>query len=206
MKRSMPSARRSPARLATLLVPVAALLAAGCQGGAPGGEATPGEHAVAAPVDPVAHGKYLVTIGNCADCHTPWIMGPQGPAPDPARHLSGHPADIVLEPAPIPEGWGLLMAATNTAFYGPWGMSYAANLTPDPTGLGNITEEQFVQAMRNGKHFGSGRPILPPMPWPGVGQATDQDLKAIWAYLQSIPPIENVVPEPTPPVGAPAGS
>jgi hypothetical protein len=155
-------------------------------------------------VDPVERGRYLVTIGNCGDCHTPWKMGPAGPEPDATRLLSGHPADVIMKPAPMPEGWEMLMSATFTAYQGAWGMSYAANLTPDPTGLGNVTEEMFADAMRTGQHFGSGRPILPPMPWPGLGAATDEDLAAMYAYLMSIPPIENVVPDPVPPAGATA--
>jgi hypothetical protein len=98
----------------------------------------------------------------------------------------------------------MLMAMTNTAFRGPWGTSYAANLTPHETGLGTETEAMFVASMREGKHFGTGRPVLPPMPWPGVGKMTDEDLRAVWAYLRSIPPIENTVPEPAPPPAAPA--
>jgi hypothetical protein len=131
-------------------------------------------------------------------------MGPTGPAPDNTRLLSGHPAEAVVTMPTIPEGWGALISPTNTAFAGPWGISYSANLTPDPSGLGNATEEMFIQAMRTGQHFGTGRPILPLMPWPNLGAATDEDLKAIFAYLRAIPPIENAVPAPTPPPGAAA--
>src|SRR5688572_14958854 len=46
----------------------------------------------------VERGKYLVTIGGCNDCHTPWTMTPQGPAPDMSRMLSGHPADVKVAP------------------------------------------------------------------------------------------------------------
>jgi len=185
------SRRRTPAPAI-----VAVLFAAGCQGAG-----TP--DAVTA-VDPVERGRYLVTTGSCNDCHTPWTMGPAGPAPDPARLLSGHPADDALPDTPLPEGWGMLMSPTNTAFRGPWGTSYAANLTPDDTGLGTIEVDHFIQAMRTGKHFGSGPGILPPMPWPSLAAMTDEDLRAVWAYLRSIPPIENSVPDATPPAGAPA--
>jgi hypothetical protein len=53
--------------------------------------------------------------------------------------------------------------------------------------------------MRNGKHMGSGRPILPPMPWETIGKMTDEDLKAIFAYLKTVKPIRNRVPMPVPP-------
>ena len=150
--------------------------------------------------DRVARGQYLVNAGVCTDCHTPWKPGPGGPAPDPTRLLSGHPEDLKLAtPGNLPEGWGRVMSETSTAFAGPWGISYAANLTPDDTGMGVWTEDMFIKAMRSGKHMGTGRDILPPMPWPNYANLTDEDLRAIFAYLRSIPPISNVVPEPTPP-------
>ncbi len=143
-------------------------------------------------------GRYLVTTVGCGDCHTPWSMGPNGPAPDTKRLLSGHPASITMPPPPkLPEGpWNWMGAASFTVFAGPWGISYAANLTPDKTGLGDWKEAQFVQALRTGKHKGNGRPILPPMPWPAFSQMTDADLKAMFAYLQSIPALANKVPDP----------
>jgi mono/diheme cytochrome c family protein len=152
--------------------------------------------------DPVAVGKYLVDTSGCHDCHTPWIMGPAGPEPDMTRALSGHPADIAIEaPGKLPEPWIGGMSATNTAWTGPWGVSFAANLTPDPeTGIWReMTEEQFIQALRTGRHLGQGRPILPPMPWQPYGQKSDADLRAIYAYLQTVPPIRNKVPDPLPP-------
>lgn len=152
---------------------------------------------VDASADRVARGGYLVETMACNDCHTPWKLGANGPEPDRSLLLSGHPRALVLSlPAPSQE-WPTRISGTNTAFAGPWGISYAANLTPDDTGLGVRSEELFIKAMRSGKHLGSGRPILPPMPWPNHGRATDDDLRAIFAYLMSIPPIENVVPEPT---------
>src|SRR6185295_19031710 len=93
-----------------------------------------------------------------------------------------------------------------TAWSGPWGISFAANLTPDTnTGLrsGVWTEELFIKALRTGKHMGTARDILPPMPWNFIGQLSDEDLRSIWAYLGTIPPITNHVPDPIPPVEAP---
>ncbi len=157
--------------------------------------------------DAVARGEYLVTIGSCNDCHTPFKMGANGPEPDMARMLSGHPEGMELPPPPPPSGpWIWTGAATNTAFAGPWGISYSSNITPDEnTGLGIWTEEMFVKAMRTGKHFGQSRPILPPMPWNWIGKMTDDDLKAVYAYLRTVPPVTNHVPDPTPPPEAPAG-
>jgi hypothetical protein len=75
----------------------------------------------------------------------------------------------------------------------PWGVSFSANLTPDAeTGrLRDFTEQQFVQTLRTGRHQGQGRQILPPMPWPFIGQMTDDDLKAIFAYLRQIPAVQE---------------
>ena len=83
---------------------------------------------------------------------------------------------------------------------GPWGVSYASNITPDKqTGIGNWTEEMFIQSMRNGKHMGNGRQLLPPMPWFNIKDLSDSDLKTIYAYLQSVPPVNNLVPGPLSP-------
>jgi mono/diheme cytochrome c family protein len=153
--------------------------------------------------DLVARGKYLVTTGACEDCHTPWVKSPNGPpGPDPTRPLSGHPAAIKLtQPPRLPEGWGMVSSATNTAFAGPWGVSFAANLTPDKeTGLGNWTEEMFMSTLRKGRHAGVERQILPPMPWPAYSQFNDQDLKAIFSYLRTLKPVKNAVPSPAPPM------
>lgn len=163
------------------------------KGGAPSGPA-------ARTTSPeVARGKYLVTVMLCNDCHTPFKLGPNGPEPDMTRMLSGHPADVTMPPAPVlpPGPWAMVGAATMTAWAGPWGVSFTANLTPDAeTGLGGWTPEMFIQALRTGKHQGKGRPILPPMPYPWISQLTDSDLRAVFAYLRTIPAISNKVPAP----------
>ena len=169
---------------------------------------TPPVSAAAAPTlsavssETIERGAYLVNIMACNDCHTPWKMSAHGPEPDMTRMLSGHPQDLVVSSVPkVPEGpWGWVGAGTNTAFAGPWGVSFTANLTPDPeTGLGKWTAETFITALRTGRHEGQGRPILPPMPYPMYRNATDQDLRAVFAFLQSIPPIHNRVPLPLDP-------
>jgi mono/diheme cytochrome c family protein len=147
----------------------------------------------------VARGKYLVSTAACHDCHTPFKMGPDGPEPDMSRALSGHPEGLAMPPAPkLPEGpWLMVGAATNTAWSGPWGVSFTANLTPDPdTGLGDWTLRDFMATIRTGRHLGRGRPVLPPMPIPVYNNFTDSDLEAIYRYLRTIPPIRNKVPEP----------
>jgi mono/diheme cytochrome c family protein len=156
--------------------------------------------------DAAKRGEYIVKSMGCADCHTPTKMGANGPEPDMERWLSGHPAEMKLPPAPAPSGpWIASVAATMTAWSGPWGTSFTANLTPDPeTGTGQWTEQQFVDTIRSGRHLGRGREILPPMPWPAIRNMTDADLKAIFAYLRTIPALKNRVPDPLPPAGAPA--
>ena len=146
----------------------------------------------------VKRGEYLVTIGGCNDCHTPLKMGPNGPEPDMSRALSGHPEFMPMPEAPkLPAGpWQWTGAATNTAFAGPWGVSFARNLTPEQlTGTGIWTEEMFIKTLRTGKHWGVSRPILPPMPWQNYAKATDEDLKSIYAYLRTLKPIKNQVPD-----------
>jgi mono/diheme cytochrome c family protein len=151
----------------------------------------------------VQRGAYLVRAMGCNDCHTPWKLGPKGPEPDMSRALSGHPADFVMPPPPRLTGpWTWSAAATNTAFAGPWGVSFTANLTPDmETGLGRWTAETFIATLRTGRHEGKGRPLLPPMPWPMIRSLTDEDLQSVFAYLQSLPPIRNRVPSPIDPEG-----
>lgn len=154
----------------------------------------------------VAWGKHIITIGGCNDCHTPKKMGPMGPEDNMDLLLSGNPSQV---PAPDInrkeiESKGLaVISATFTSFIGPWGISYAANLTSDSTtGIGNWTEDQFILAMRKGKYGGvpGGRNLLPPMPWQGVAQMTDDELKAVYAYLESTKPVHNIVPQPQFPV------
>jgi mono/diheme cytochrome c family protein len=152
----------------------------------------------------IARGEYLVNAGGCDDCHTPKSFTPKGPVPEMSKRLSGTPADIKVPPIPAgvmsPAGWGTLGTNDLTAWAGPWGVSFGANLTPDKaTGIGNWTEAAFVKAMRTGKHKGALRDILPPMPWQSIGRFNDQDLKAMFAYLQTLKPIPNKVPEPLPP-------
>jgi mono/diheme cytochrome c family protein len=188
-----PPVAASASRIIWTAITFAAVLGTGCQMRAENGERAES----AAPMDPVKRGEYLVSIGVCNDCHTPFTMTDKGPGPDMTKMLSGHPAAMTLPPPPKTEGpwmWG--GAGTNTAFYGPWGVSYTPNLTPHTTGLSAWNEEIFVKAMRTGRHMGTSRPIQPPMPWQSYGKMTDEDLKAVWAYLQTIPPIDNQVPDP----------
>ena len=149
-------------------------------------------------------GEYLATLGGCGDCHTPKVMSLQGPVPDLSRLLSGHPQNETVPPvlagALTPGGWMVMTNGHLTAWAGPWGVSYAANLTPDKrTGLGGWTADQFIKTMRTGKHLGVGRPLLPPMPVNDIAVLTDADLRALFAWLQSIKPIDNQVPQPSPP-------
>lgn len=151
-----------------------------------------------APKSVIQRGGYLVQVAGCHDCHTPLKMGPKGPEPDMSRMLSGHPEGMAMPPAPkLPEGpWLVSGAATLTAWSGPWGVSFSANLTPDKeTGLPAEGAEGFVKHVRSGRHLGKGRPVLPPMPIQNLQAMTDEDLKAIYAYLRTIPAVKNRVPD-----------
>ncbi|HVY37285.1 MAG TPA: diheme cytochrome c-553 [Polyangia bacterium] len=156
--------------------------------------------------DQVARGRRLVSIGGCNDCHTPMKFDAElgMPVPDMTRMLSGHPQGAP-DPASALSGHDIgVIGPTFTSFRLPFGGVYAANLTPDKdTGLGGWTKDMFVRAVRTGRHLGgSGRPILPPMPWMTLAQQSDADLEAIFAYLQSVPAIRNDVPAPKVPDAA----
>jgi hypothetical protein len=155
----------------------------------------------------LAKGEHLVTTSGCDDCHSPKKYNKGMPEPDMERRLSGHPANFklgVYDPATVKNGWALTNSHFS-AWVGPWGTSFASNLTPDTaTGLGNWTEEMFFRALREGKYGGvpEGRMLLPPMPWPDFKNFTDDELRAIFTYLKSIKPVNNPVPAPLPPKGA----
>ena len=151
----------------------------------------------------IAWGEHLVIIGGCHDCHTPKKMTAHGPVLDSARFLSGHPADmprIEINRKEV-EAKGLAVAMDLTEWVGPWGVSFTANLTPDPTGIGSWDEAQFIYWLREGTAKGQpgARTLLPPMPFEMIGQMTDSELKAVFAYLKSIKPVSNLVPIPVPP-------
>jgi hypothetical protein len=168
--------------------------------------AAPPAHGTASP-QAITRGGYLVKALGCADCHTPMKPGPRGPEPDLSRGLSGHPQQLDPPAAPAAQGpwiWG--GAGSNTAFWGPWGVSFAANLSADAsTGIGAWSGDDFIKTMRTGKHLGVGRPLLPPMPWNAIGQLDDRDLRAMLDYLKAQPAVSNAVPQPRPP-GTPVGS
>ena len=137
---------------------------------------------VAAAMDPVARGRYLVTIMSCNDCHTPgYFYGD----PYTSRRLSG--SDI---------GW-----------VGPWGVVHARNLTPDSaTGLGSWTNEQIVHALRTG-NTPDGSQLAPIMPWMNYSSILDEnDAMAIAAYLKSLPPVSHKNLDRVPPDGKPTGA
>jgi len=157
----------------------------------------------------VQWGAHIVTIAGCNDCHTPKKMSAMGPVLDSSLLLSGHPK----MPAPVVnrkdmESKGYAITQTLTAWVGPWGISFAGNLTPDSTGTGAWTESQFQYALRNGKFKGlpNNRPLLPPMPWEMYKHMTDEEISAVFAFLRSIKPVKNVVPAAVPPVSAPPGN
>ncbi len=152
----------------------------------------------------VLHGKYLTDVSGCHDCHTPKIFPDGMMQLDKSRLLSGHPSGSPLPPVDLKAlepGYWALFSGDLTVAVGPWGMTYARNLTPHETGIKGWTLEVFIKAIRSGKHMGveQGRPIMPPMPWENLANATDEDLKAIYLYLQSLPPVDNQVPDPVSP-------
>jgi mono/diheme cytochrome c family protein len=183
-------------RLLAILVPTSvAVLAAGCA--EPRAEGSANRHDRAQRVE---RGKVLVGIGGCTDCHTPVRLDPSIglPVPQMDRFLSGHPQGAPAPKSQLAAGDNAVIGPTFTSFRLPFGVVYTANLTPDPdTGLGMWTEDMFLRAMRTGRHMGGqGRPIIPPMPWTNLNTLSDDDLRAVFAYLRSIPAVRNDVPPP----------
>ena len=130
-----------------------------------------------------------------------------GPVDDTSLMLSGHPANM---PPPdvdrrAMESKGYAVTQTLTSWVGPWGISYAANLTSDSSGIGDWDEARFILCLREGKWEGlaGSRPLLPPMPWASIRLMTDDELKAVFAYLKATKPIKNMVPVAAAPVTAP---
>src|SRR6516162_7833966 len=134
----------------------------------------------------VKWGEHLVTISGCNDCHTPKKMGPNGPENDMSLMLSGHPAQQPPPKLDVKEAAknGLVITQTFTAWTGPWGTTYAANLTSDSTGIGMWTEAQFVKALKEKKWMGleNTRPLMPPMSMMPATRMSEDELKAIFAY------------------------
>jgi hypothetical protein len=192
-------------RLSAVLLGVAVFFLTSCTGNQqPSANQDPSTSEMVKPTSEqlIERGEYLVTIAGCHDCHSPKEMGPI-PKVIQDVMLSGFQASN-----PVPEVDVKLtskgMAIFNpdlTASAGPWGISFAANLTSDQTGIGNWTEENFKRALKEGKYKGleGSRTLLPPMPWFNFGIMLDEDVAAFFAYLKSTPPVKNVVPMPIPP-------
>ena len=148
----------------------------------------------------VKRGSYLVNAMGCDDCHSPKKMGQHGPEVIPELRFSGYPSDRPVgkvDSSVIKNGWTLFGPDfTNAA--GPWGVSFAANISSDETGIGTWSEAQFLTAICKGKYKGleGSRDLLPPMPWFMYRNLNDTDLKSIFAFLKSTPPVKNMVPAP----------
>jgi mono/diheme cytochrome c family protein len=147
----------------------------------------------------VKWGEHLVKVGGCNDCHTPKKMGPNGIELDMSLMLSGHPAQmppVDFDPKEAAKK-NLIVTQTFTSWTGPWGTTYAPNLTSDSTGIGNWKEEQFVKCLHEKKWMGldNTRPLMPPMSLMPVTEMSEDELKAIFAYLKTTPAIKNVAPQ-----------
>jgi cytochrome c553 len=165
---------------------VAAVMALLAAGTGQAQQRAAGAPAAGASVD---RGKYLVSITGCHDCHSPKS---QGMTPDPARLLSGRPSTTKM---PSKADGEIHASLDFTAFWGPWGQTVASNLTPDKaTGLPGrgYNEKTFVQTMRTGKKP-NGTAVQPPMPVEVYQNLSDDDLRSIWMFLQTLKPINNAV-------------
>ncbi|MEQ1831608.1 MAG: cytochrome c [Candidatus Eisenbacteria bacterium] len=118
----------------------------------------------------IARGRYLAQIMSCGDCHTP---GTFYGAPDTARAYAGSEM-----------GWK-----------GPWGVKYAANLTPDlDTGIGYWTAAEFAKTLRTGVRP-DGSVLGPPMPMDNIRQLSDDDAQALAAFFMNLKPVSHAVPK-----------
>ena len=154
-------------------------------------------------VDEIEKGRIITEIFGCVDCHSPKIMEGEFLVNDPDKLFSGHPQDNVLpkfSPDIIgPDKWRGLFTDDMTAWGGPWGISYSANLTPDKkTGIGKLTEENFVSILNIGIHSNMNRKLMQPMPWKEISELEDEDIKAVYKYLRTVKPVKNKVPESVP--------
>lgn len=120
---------------------------------------------------PEKRGKYLVTISGCADCHTPQDAHGQ---PLPGMEYAG----------------GFILN-------GPWGRVASANITPDPSGISYYYQATFTQAIRTG--FVGARKLNQIMPWAAYRGMTDEDIKAIFAYVKTFKPVRHHVDNTLPP-------
>ncbi|NVB84080.1 MAG: hypothetical protein HOV81_37240 [Kofleriaceae bacterium] len=131
-----------------------------------------------------ARGAYIVnTLANCKFCHTPKLPNGQ---PDLDKNFSGV------------DCWADIDSPTGTDDGGSVGCLSTRNLTPDPTGLGNVTDQQIKDAFLNGIRT-DGKKLVPVMPWWILHNMTDDDADAVVAYLRSIPPIAHQVKPNQPP-------
>lgn len=154
--------------------------------------------------DKIERGEYLVTTIGCGDCHSPKKMTDKGPVPDMEHYMSGYNATQTVpafDTKVMQRDHVVMFTPDNTATAGPWGVSFAANLTPDQTGIGNWTLDNFKRAMKQGKFKGleNSRELLPPMPWQNYKNLKDDDIEAMFVYLKSLKPVSNAVPNAVPP-------
>lgn len=168
---------------------------AGCSKDAKGPGAKPG-------ADQVEVGMALAEEWRCSYCHTPEVAGPGGKLmPDPDRLFMGHPADEPVPEIPdmvmtSPEYMEFLDNLDTTVWATDNRIVFTANLTPDDeTGIGTWTEEDFISTIRSGRHQGVGKRLKYPMPWQELAALDDEELAALFAYLRTVKPVNNKVPE-----------
>jgi len=120
--------------------------------------------------DPVKRGEYLVQMADCVTCHSPMVKGQTNLA--------------------LAFGGGFRLK-------GPWGDVTGPNITQDPSGIPYYDEQLFLQVMRTG--YVKARKLNPVMPWYDFRILTDDDLKAIFAYVRTLPPMKHRVDNTEPP-------
>ena len=122
--------------------------------------------------DRIAYGKYLVNAGHCEGCHTP--LDEKG---DPIAGMN------FAGGVPLVGAWGPDPKKVITVA--------SLNITPDVSGISYFDEKMFVSAIRTGTV--KARPLANIMPWAYFRNLTDDDLKAMFAYLRSVKPVHHSV-------------
>jgi cytochrome c len=140
-----------------------------------------------------ARGAYLVQLGECLGCHT--TTKADGRSASDMRYGGGRLFYVEM-------GVGSEVASANSQHNGRTDAGArivaSANITQDPSGIPYYTEQIFITTIRTGRVAGV-RPISAAMPWIFLRNMSDEDLRAVFAYLKSLPPVSHTISNGEPP-------
>jgi mono/diheme cytochrome c family protein len=148
----------------------------------PAVENDPGKSVYKFPLPP-AYGPPVTSVADT----------PRGPTAEYGQYLAGPVAHCLECHSPItPQGPDLTrLGQGGYEFKGPWGVSVAPNLTSDPeAGIANFTDAELTVMITQGKRP-DGSAMMPPMPYAHFARMTGDDVKAVIAYLRTLPPLPD---------------